>query len=103
RAPRGTEGSEAQVRQVSFLARVHERARRLQRRIVLPEGDDPRVREAAAQIEREGLGHVQLLDRTTPHSPLPELVRLLRTRKPDRFPTDSAATQALEHPLTLGA
>jgi len=88
---------------VSFLARVAERARRLQRRIVLPEGDDPRVREAAAKIEREGLGKVQLLDRTTPHAPLPELVRLLRTRKPDRFPSDAAAAQALEHPLTLGA
>jgi phosphate acetyltransferase len=88
---------------VSFLARVYERARRANLRIVLPEGDDPRVREAAAKIEREGLGHVQLLDGTSSFSPLPEMIRLLRTRKPDRFPTDAAAAEALQHPLTLGA
>jgi phosphate acetyltransferase len=88
---------------VSFLGRVYERARRAQRRIVLPEGDDPRVQEAARKIEREGLGIVQLLDRTTPHAPRPEMVRLLRTRKPDRFSTDTAAVEALKHPLTLGA
>jgi len=88
---------------MTFLDRVYERARRARRRIVLPEGDDPRVREAAAKIEREGLGRVQLLDRTTPHSSLPELVRLLRRRKPDTFPTDAAATEALQHPLTYGA
>ena len=88
---------------MSFLSRVYERARRAKARIVLPEGDDPRVREAARRLQGEGLGRVQLLDRTTPHSPLPEMVRLLRTRKPDRFPSDAAAMAALEHPLTFGA
>jgi len=88
---------------MSFLGRVYERARRAKRRIVLPEGDDPRVREAAARIEREGLGRVQLLDRTTLHAARPTLVRHLRARKPDRFPTDSAAVEALQHPLTFGA
>ena len=88
---------------MSFLSRVYERARRAKARIVLPEGDDPRVREAARRLQGEGLGRVQLLDRTTPHSPLPEMVRLLRTRKPDRFPSDAAAIAALEHPLTFGA
>ena len=88
---------------MSFLGRVYERARRAKLRIVLPEGDDPRVREAAARIEREGLGRVQLLDRTTLHAARPTLVRHLRARKPDRFPTDSAAVEALQHPLTFGA
>jgi phosphate acetyltransferase len=88
---------------VSFLGRVYERARRANLRIVLPEGDDPRVQEAAARIEREGLGLVQLLDRTTPHVPRPDCVRLLRSRKPEKFPTDSAAAEALQHPLTFGA
>jgi phosphate acetyltransferase len=88
---------------MTFWDRVYERARRANLRILLPEGDDPRVREAAATLEREGLGRVQLLDRTTPHAPRPDLVRLLRSRKPDKFPTDAAAAQALEHPLTLGA
>jgi phosphate acetyltransferase len=31
------------------------------------------------------------------------MVRLLRARRPDRFPSDAAAAAALEHPLTLGA
>ena len=88
---------------MSFLARVYERARRAKRRIVLPEGDDPRIQEAARRIEREGLGIVRLLDRTSPFSPLPEMLRLLRSRKPDKFPTDTAAIAALQHPLTFGA
>ena len=88
---------------MSVLGRVYERARRAQLRIVLPEGDDPRVREAAAQIEREGLGRVELLDRPTPHAPRPECIRLLRARKPDKFPTAAAAAAALAHPLTFGA
>jgi len=90
---------------MSFLDRVYARARGrdTKARIVLPEGDDPRVQEAGRKIEREGLGRVQLLDRTTPHTPLPELLRHLRTRKPDRFPTDAAARDALQHPITFGA
>jgi phosphate acetyltransferase len=88
---------------VTFLARVYERARRANLRIVLPEGDDPRVQEAARTLEREGLGRVQLLGRPGPHTPRPDMVRLLRARKPERFPTDSAAAEALQHPLTLGA
>ncbi len=88
---------------MSFLGRVYERARRAKLRIVLPEGDDARVREAAATIEREGLGRVQLLDQAADSGPRTALVQLLRSRKPDKFPTDSAATEALQHPLTLGA
>ena len=88
---------------MSFLERVKQRARDARQRVVFPEGDDPRVQEAAQRIEREGLGVVQLLDRTTPHTPLPTLVGFLRSRRPDRFPTDAAAAQALEHPLTRGA
>ncbi len=88
---------------MSFLARVYERARRAKLRIVLPEGDDARVREAARKIESEGLGRVLVLDRTSHPAPRTEMVRLLRSRKPDKFPTDAAAVEALKHPLTLGA
>ena len=88
---------------MSFLDHVYARAREIQARIVLPEGDDPRVREAAGRIEREGLGIVELLDRTTPHAARPTLVSFLRSRRPDRFPTDAAAAQVLEHPITFGA
>lgn len=88
---------------MSFLDRVFERARAIRPRVVFPEGDDPRVQEAARRIEREGLGTVQLLDpRTTYHAPR-TMLALLRSRRPDKFPTDAAAGQALEHPLTRGA
>jgi len=88
---------------VTFRDRVFERARRAAKRIVLPEGDDPRVREAGQRLERERLGAVEILGRPLPASRLPQLVRHLRARRPDRFPTDAAAAAALEHPLTYGA
>ena len=88
---------------MTFRDSVYERARRAGRRIVLPEGTDERVRAAATRIERERLGTVQLLEGPAPRSLLPEMTRLLRTRHPDRFPTDVAAAAALEHPLTFGA
>jgi len=88
---------------VSFFDRVFERARKLNARIVLAEGEDARVQEAAGSIEREGLGTVQLLDRRTTHDAPRTLVALLRSRRPDKFPSDTAALQALEHPLVFGA
>ncbi len=87
---------------MKFLDRVYERARQRKARIVLAEGEDPRVQEAGRRIEREGLGSVQLLTRTT-YDARRTMISLLRSRRPDKFPTDTAASQALEHPLTLGA
>src|SRR5207247_8036494 len=100
RPPRGSKGAPEKVRQVTFRDSVYERARRAGRRIVLPEGTDERVRAAAAQIEAMGLGTVQLLEGPPPRSPLPEMTRLLRTRHPDKFPTDASAAPALQHPPT---
>jgi len=88
---------------VSFRERVYERARRARKHIVLPEGDDPRVRAAAARLEADGFGVVEVLGRPLPPSPVPGLIRHLRARRPDKFPTDAAARAALEHPLTFGA
>ena len=88
---------------MSFLDRVYDRARTIKPRVVFPEGDDARVQEAARRIERDGLGTVQLLDPRTTHDAPRTLVALLRSRHPNRFPTDTAASQALEHPLTRGA
>ena len=88
---------------MTFRDRVYERARRARRRIVLPEGGDPRVQEAARRLEREGLARVEVLDRPFPVSRFPDCIRLLRSRCPDRFPTDVEAAAALEHPLTFGA
>src|SRR5207244_6870051 len=88
---------------MTFLDRVYERARKLKARIVLAEGEGARVQEAARRIEREGLGNVELLDKATPHAARPAMISLLRTRRPDKFPTDAAGIQALEHPLNFGA
>ena len=88
---------------MTFLDRVYERARKLKARIVLAEGEDARVQEAGRRIEREGFGKVELLDKATPHAGRPAMISLLRTRRPDKFPTDAAAIQALEHPLVFGA
>ena len=88
---------------MSFMDRVYARARDVKARIVLPEGDDPRVQEAGRKLEREGLGTVQLLHSTTSHAARPTVVSFLRTHRPDKFPTDASAAQALEHPLTFGA
>jgi phosphate acetyltransferase len=88
---------------VTFLDRVFAQARELRPRVVLPEGDDERVREAAGVLERKKLAQVQLLDRTVSHLPTPEMVQLLRERRPERFTSDDAAIQALSHPLTYGA
>jgi len=88
---------------VSFRDRVGARARAAQRRIVLPEGDDSRVQEAARRLERDGLGVVELLGRPLPASRLPALIQHLRARHPARFPDDAAARAALGHPLVFGA
>ena len=88
---------------MTFLDRVFAQARELRPRVVLPEGDDERVREAAGVLERKKLAQVQLLDRTVSHLPTPEMIRLLRERRPERFSSDDAAIQALSHPLTYGA
>ena len=88
---------------MTFLDRVFERARKLKARIVLAEGEDSRVQDAARKIEREGLGTVQLLDRRTTHDAPRTMMALLRSRRPDKFPSDTAAIHALAHPLNFGA
>lgn len=88
---------------MTFRDALYERARRAGRRIVLPEGNDARVRDAARRIESQGLGTVQLLEGTTPLSPLTDMIQLLRARHPQRFSSDQAAAAALQHPLTFGA
>ena len=88
---------------MSFLDRVHERARRAGRRILLPDGADPRVQEAARRLRDERLGVVELLGDVRRDPRLAACGRLLRQRRPDRFSTQAAAETALEHPLTFGA
>ena len=46
---------------MSLIERIREKARLNIRRIVLPEGDEPRTVEAAARVKAEGLAHPILL------------------------------------------
>lgn len=88
---------------MSFRDRVFERARQAKRRVVLPESRDLRVQAAARRINELGTGVAELLDLPERDARLPSCVDLLRRRRPDRFPTDAAAREALQHPLTFGA
>ena len=88
---------------MSFRDRVHARARGAQRRIVLPEGDDPRVQAAAQRLTAKGLGLVELLGDVSRDPRATECAGLLRARHPDKFPDDAAARAALRHPLVFGA
>jgi len=47
---------------MNVLLELHEKARRVPRRIVLPEAHDPRVRQAAAQLAADGLVQPVLVD-----------------------------------------
>jgi phosphate acetyltransferase len=88
---------------VSFRDRVHERARRAGRRIVLPDGADPRVQEAARRLRAGQLGVVEVLGDVRRDPRRAACGRLLCERRPDRFASLAAAETALEHPLTFGA
>jgi phosphate acetyltransferase len=88
---------------VTFRDRVYERARRANRRIVLPEGADARVRAAAERLARERLGRVDLLGDVTRDPRRAACAGHLMTRRPDKFPDEARALAALQHPLTFGA
>jgi len=85
-----------------FRDRVFAVARRAQRRILLPEVEDERVRAAGRELVALGLGAL-VVPEPAASTPSPELVAWLRRRRPERFPDDGAARTALAHPLTRGA
>lgn len=88
---------------MTFRDRVHQRARLAGRRIVLPEGGDPRVGAAAERLTTLRLGAVEVLRDVGRDPRRGACARLLCARRPDRFPTVAAAETALDHPLTFGA
>ncbi len=52
-----------------FMSGVVERARKLKKTIAFPEGDDPRVLEAAARLAREGVAKPVLLGKAPAYAP----------------------------------
>ena len=51
----------------SFIDLIIDRARKLNKTICLPEGDDPRVKAAAKIIEEKGIANVVILGEETPN------------------------------------
>jgi len=87
---------------MTFRDRVYGAARRVKRRVLLPEVEDARITEAGHEIAALGLGLVLPVEPATA-APAADLVAWLRARRPDRFPDDAAARMALAHPLVRGA
>jgi phosphate acetyltransferase len=87
---------------VSFAGALLPRAARRARRVVLPEGNDARVREAAARLGAAGLA-VEVLGDARRDPRLEACAAHLARRRADRFPTPADARAAAQHPLTFGA
>jgi phosphate acetyltransferase len=105
----------------SFLEALLERARRAHRRLVLSEGDDPRVRDAARSIAESRLASVTVLGgastaawarleapgvsvRTPESDPsLGAVAALLAARKPEKVPGPRAGLDLARDPLRFAA
>lgn len=90
---------------MDLLARIRDRARARPRRIVLPEGWDPRVKEAAETLTREGLAEVLVPGEDELAARRGELAERYRARKAARgqeIGADEAAA-AVADPLLCGA
>jgi phosphate acetyltransferase len=89
---------------MTFRRAVHARAAALGATVVLAEGWDDRVRDAARRLEADGLATALLLDRPVRDDPrLPEVARLLRQRKPDKVADDAAALELARDPFRFAA
>jgi len=89
---------------VSFRRTLHARAAALGATVVLAEGWDERVREAARRLDGEGLATVILLEDPVRHDPrVPEVARLLLQRKPDKVADEAAAVAAARNPFRFAA
>lgn len=82
---------------------LRERARAARRRIVFPETSDPRVREAAETLRREGLCEPLLLDDALVARHGGRLAEILHERRAHKGMTREAARAALADPLLAGA
>jgi phosphate acetyltransferase len=102
---------------MNVLLEIQEKARRLARRIVLPESQDPRVRQAAAMLASKGLARPVLVDAGRAGTPPAgvEIVspardgrtakfaaELLELRRAKGMTAEEAAVRVLD-PLVFGA
>jgi len=92
---------------MSFRESLLRRAAATRRRIVLCEGDDPRVREAAARLRDEAIAEPIVLGgtgiRTVDDPRLPRIAQFLRDRRPDRVVDGVHALDIAAVPVNFGA
>jgi phosphate acetyltransferase len=89
---------------MSFRKAVRRRAAALGRRVVLAEGWDERVRNAAQHLERERIAHVTVLDRSMEGDPrLERVAELLQRRKPDKVRDAGHARALAADPVRFAA
>ena len=87
-----------------FRATIHERARALKGTVVLIEGWDPRVREAAQTLEERGIARVIRLDGpVTDDKRVEDVAALLLRRKPDKVSDLAAALELARDPFRFAA
>lgn len=83
------------------------RAAACRARVVFPEGDDPRIRAAAQELQRSGIAEPLLIGAEgvdpTADPRLPEVAALLRNRKPDRVHDGVHALDLAADPIRFGA
>jgi phosphate acetyltransferase len=89
---------------VTFRQTLHARAAALRGTVVLAEGWDDRVRDAARRLEADGIATVLLLEGPVQHDPrVEEVARLLQRRKPDKVTDDAAALELARDPFRFAA
>ncbi|MBI4503099.1 MAG: phosphate acetyltransferase [Gemmatimonadetes bacterium] len=88
------------MRSEKFRTALHRRAAALQRSVVLAEGWDPRIQNAARILEREKIARVVVLGRRIESDPrLEQVAAHLHQRKPDRTGTLEKALELARDPL----
>jgi phosphate acetyltransferase len=92
---------------MSFRRSLLERAAARPRRVVLCEGDDPRVREAAARLRRDRIAEPVLLGGggldPAADPRLPHIAQYMRDRRPDRVTDGVHALDLAAMPVNFGA
>jgi phosphate acetyltransferase len=92
---------------MSFRRSLLERAAARRKRIVLCEGDDPRVRAAAGRLRADGIAEPILLGgdgiRPIDDPRLPRIAQYLRDRRPDRVVDGVHALDIAAVPVNFGA
>jgi phosphate acetyltransferase len=92
---------------MSFLERLLQRAAAHRRRIVLCEGGDARVQEAAARLRKEGIAEPILLGGPSPEPAndprLGRVAQFLRERRPDRITDGVHALDVASVAVNFGA